>query len=216
MKSLLTLILIGFTALAVCQSKPLLNNSKPIEENKYKDIKGSPYFFESWIPATIYFSDGESMKVDQLNINGFRKEIEIRNNDHYIVLDQLAFNRIEIELENQPKQIFLSNKRFEFRSSFVELIFEGKKIVCVRQFIVKMEEVELQNVGKTEKIKRFKPEFIYYFIKGDKVEEVVIKEKQLLNFLGFEKQMITVLNKRKLKADPVNHLKEILTYFESL
>lgn len=118
--------------------------------------------------------------------------------------------------EDDTKYVFVRNLEGNFRDRFVELVHQGIKIQCVRQFVVPMIDIEIQNVGKTEKIKRFNPKFVYTFIRDGNLDEIKLKEKQLLVYLGNKKELSKIFDKAKFKNEPLRHLKEILVHLESL
>jgi len=198
------------------QSNSLFTNAVAIDEYRYDDIRDSPYQFDSWLPGIVYTVKGDPIEVEQLNINGYSKEVEIRRGSHFIELDQAGYGRIEVISDDGIKHVFVRDLAGNFRDRFVELVHEGTKIQCVRQFVVPMIDIEIQNVGKTEKIKRFNPKFVYTFIRDGDIEEVKFKEKQLLAYLGNKKELSKIFDKAKFKNEPLHHLKEILVHFESL
>ena len=216
MRIVFLVVFLCYSALVISQSNNLFSNAKPIDEYRYEGVRASPYQFDTWVPATIYTSQGDPIQVDELNINGYSKELEIRRGDKFIELDQSAYSRIEISLRDETQHVLVRNFANNFRTRFIELVHDGAKIKCVRQFLVPMIDFEIQNVGKTEKIKRFNPKFTYTFIREGILEEVKLKEKTLITYLGNKKEMSKVLDKSKFKSDQLQHLKEILAHYESL
>jgi len=216
MRLLSAIFLLLISSSALGQKNALFTNAKPIDEFRYEGIQGSPYQFESWVKAIIYTNENDPISVDEFNINGYSKELEIRKGNRYIDLIQTGYSRIEVDFEDGSQTIFVRDFEGFFDLHFVELVHDGPKVTCLRKLVVPMIDIEMQNVGKTEKIKRFNPKFLYYFIKDGQLEEVKIKEKKLVEYLGQKKALGSIMNKAKFKTDKLGHLKEILKYYESL
>jgi len=151
----------------------------------------------------------------EINFNGATNEVEIRKGDKFIELQKVDYKTIHVG-KGDLKSIFLRDIDGLFKTDFVESIYEGSDIALVRKFESKMEEVEMQNVGKTERIKRFNRKFKYILIKDGKSSILKTKKKQLIAALGKKKQLDAFIDSGKLKKDRRNHLKEIIAYYESI
>lgn len=197
------------------QSKFLFTNAQKIDLDRYKGIDGSPYLFDEWPMATIYDNAGLDYVDVEINFNGATNEIEIRKDDKFIELEKSQYKSIEIKAEDK-KILFQRDFQGHFKTDFIQVIHEGKLISLVRRFESKMEEVELQNVGKTERIKRFNKRFSFIFLKDGKPTKVKSKKKQLISYLGKKKQLDSFIDSSKLKKNRLNHLQEIMEYYETL
>ena len=215
MRLLCLFLFVSFSYLLGAQGTTLFSNSKAIDEHRYQGVKGSPYQYDHWAKARVFTLQGDAIKVDHLNINGYSAEIEIRQKDRFIELDQILYSRIEVEYDGATA-VFVRNPKAKGNAKFVELIHEGIKMKCVRHFVVPMLDFEINNVGRTEKIKKFRPKFTYIFIKEGSSTEMAIKEKSLIAFLGFKKELGAIMSKSKFKKDKLSHLKEILALYETL
>ena len=47
-------------------------------EYRYKNIKGSPYYFKGWVNAEIYEQSGEIFEDLQVNYNIFKEVMEVK------------------------------------------------------------------------------------------------------------------------------------------
>lgn len=216
MKFSLTLVIaLLLVSNSYSQSNVLFKNAKIIDEDRYKGIDGSPYAWDEWLVGTIYDNKGNDIPDVEININGNSEEIEIRKDNKFIELQEMLYAKIELSQNGSP---ILLVRGFQslFKTDFVEVVHEGTNVSIVRKFSAKLEELELQNVGKTEKIKRFKPRYTYYFIKGGKSSMVKAKKKQIIAFLGKRKVMDAFIDTVKLKKNRKEHLKEIAAYYDSL
>lgn len=199
----------------LAQSKLLFTNAKTIDVDRYNGFKGDPYMWSEWHTATIYDNKGDEIPDVEINFNGYTNELEVRSDDKFIELDQRNYATIETTHDNKPIVLSRGHKGF-FMNGFIEVIYEGESISMLRKFEAKLEEIEIQNVGKTERIKRFNTKYLYYLIAHGEVKKVSLKKKKLLEALGRKKEMSTIIDSGLLKTNRLDHLKEILEYFESL
>lgn len=197
------------------QPKSIFTNAKPIDENRYQDYKGSPYLFDDWVKADIYVGEEKAFEQLDLNFNGHTNEIEIRKDNQYIELDKKWYSKIEA-ITPEGLVVFSQGVHTFFRNNFVEVLYDGEQISLVRKFRVAVTEKEINDVGKTIKIKRFEKRFEYYFIKGDELKNVKWKKKSILSYLGHKKEIEAFLKKNKLKLTSDNGIRQTLIYFESL
>lgn len=197
------------------QSKILFTNAKTIDLDRYRGYKGDPYMWSEWHTATIYDNKGEEIPDVEINFNGHTNELEVRSDDKFIELDQRNYTTIETIHYDKPLVLSRGHKGF-FMNGFIEVIHDGESISMLRKFEAKLEEIEMQNVGKIERIKRFNTKYVYYLIAHGEANKVSLKKKKLLEALGRKKEMSTIIDSGQLKTNTVAHLKEILQYFESL
>ena len=225
--SFIFLLLTSTTFAQTEDEKPTfqLTNSKPLNSNRYEDIKGSPYLFKDWVNATIITNDLIRYEDAYLNFNGYTKEFEIRQDDEYIELDRKFYLRIEILAEKdeegivpegQDKLVFNKNIHQRFGDRMLIMIHQGKKVMVVKEFHVSISEKEHQDVGKTIVTKRFFREFNYSVIRGDELETLKLNKKGLINKLGNKSELESFIKKHKYKVENDADLREILAYYETL
>lgn len=210
--SILAFTLFGISLLSA-QTKSIFVNAKAINETRYSEYKGSPYLFDDWQIADIYDAEGKAFEKMELNFNGYSKEIEIRKGNQYIELDRKVFTKIELSLKEHPK-VFKKGMHDFFKDDFVEVVYDGKDLQMVKKFRAGITEKEINDVGKTIKIKRFEKKIEYYFIKEGKLQNVKLKKKSLYAFLGHKKEIESYLKKNKLKITKESDLKKALNFYE--
>lgn len=214
MKPFATLVTLLMTlSFLNAQPKSIFTNAKPIDESRYKAYKGSPYFFDDWVLADIYDANGKAFEQLEMNFNGYTNEIEIRKGNQYIELDKKWYSKIEA---NSPDGIitFVQEAHSHFKNNFVEAVYIGNRISLVRKFRIALTEKEINDVGKTIKIKRFEKRLEYYFIKGEKLNNIKWKKKSILSYLGHKKDIEAFLKKNKLKLTSDKGIQKVLAFYE--
>ena len=105
---LLFLLMVGFFASVQAQKdeeNALFLNSEKIDDDRYKEMKGSPYLFENWVTGTIIDLDKKTYPVSQINYNGYTQEFEVRKGDSFITLDEKSLLKSGIGLERRKNDL---------------------------------------------------------------------------------------------------------------
>ncbi len=205
------------------QSDVLLINSQAFEVEAYKDIDGTPYYFEKWQQGKV-FSKAAKDNEEQLyllNFNGFTKSFEVRKDGRFITLDEKFYDKITIETEEegQPKTLlFKTNAHPIYKSRFMKVVFEGTDFVVLQDFQKRLVEREKKSYDSgTVKIQEFGDNTSYYLVKGKKAKAFKLKKKAILGVLKSQGTALKdYVKKHKLKLNKESELVQIMSYFEQL
>ncbi len=195
------------------QTKSIFTNAKKIDDTRYAEYKGSPYLFDDWVIGDIYDGEKKAFEQMELNFNGYSNNVEVKKEDKFVELDTKWYTKIEV----QSKDGLLTFRRglhTFFKDKFVETVYTGKDFYLVKKFRTGLTEKEINDVGKTIKIKRFEKNIDYYFIKNGKLNQVKMKKKSLLSYLGHKKEIGAFLKENKLKLTRQADLKKVLAFYE--
>ena len=192
----------------------LLTNSKKIDKNRYRDIKGSPYFFEDWQKGKVISAEAEAIENVMLNYNGYTKGFEIKMNDRFIELDEKWYVRVIVE-GAEEEIIFQRNFLPPFNGKFSRQVYKGKDITVLQEFNIKIAKKTINNVGKKVEFQRFIPVEQYYLIEGQKAKYFKLKKKNILAELGNSTKLEAFIKKEKMKLDSEADLKKLLTFYEN-
>ncbi|RKQ42714.1 hypothetical protein BXY85_3325 [Roseivirga pacifica] len=203
MKLLITLTLVLFTNLLLAQKTELsFTNSFEVNEEVYKDIKGTPYLFDDWKPGKIYSFLDTLVVPYQINYNGFTKAFEIKNGDRFINLDDSYYKELDLDNAQNPDYPYHFSK-FGPKSlggRWVQVIHEGPDFSIYLTFEAAINESQIQDVGKTLNVKSFTDRTQYYIYTEGKVEFLKMKKKELRDYFG-KKLVDGIIKENKLDLD---------------
>lgn len=192
----------------------LMTNSKKIDEDRYKGVKGSPYLFDDWRKGKIISVDADVIDGLLLNFNGETNGFEIKKDDRFIELDPKWYIRVVVEGDEDEEIVFQRNFNPPLTNIFTRQIFKGKKITVVESFTSKIETKVINNVGKNEELKKFYSKTQYYLIRDKKPSSFKLKKKSLLSLLGHKAELEQFLKKEKVKLNNEDSLVKLLKFYE--
>ncbi|MEM9884287.1 MAG: hypothetical protein AAF849_00225 [Bacteroidota bacterium] len=204
--SFLAFTLFSFTATAQIVGV----NSKPIDENRYEDIKGSPYLFDDWQEATIYNKAGKSIEEAQVNYNIYEKEIEVKVAQGYIELDGNAYPKI---LMLKDSSYFQYNAHPKFKGQFVLIHFKGEQHQLFSSSKSRINTRTINNVGQNIELENFANVHTYYLLKDDKLYSFKLKKKDVLDLFP-DKSVNQFVKQERLKLSKVEEVVQLLRFVE--
>jgi len=194
----------------------LMLNSKSIDSERYKGVKGTPYIFKDWRSGKLISADADAIEGLTLNYNGKSGGFEVRKDNRFIELNPKWYIRVVVEGDKGEEPIiFQKNFLPPLKDKFTRLVYKGNKISVVEDFISKIEIKVINNVGKKEELKRFYSKRSYYLIKDRKPTYLKLKKKNVLALLGNTKELETYLKKEKMKLNSEKDLIKLLEYYEA-
>lgn len=197
---LLFLSLGGITAQSDANSDFFLVNSKKLDPDRYKEIKGSPYWFEEWPSAKLVDLQDKSYENIVINFNGLTKDFEIKRGGDFIVLDEKQYKLLEIEIEGK-KVTFLRGIDRRKPDKFMWLVYKNNNFSIVKDFIVNQEERKIEAPGKTILLKKFIPHENYYIARLGELTLFKLDKKNIAREFGQEMLQISKENDWKLDTE---------------
>lgn len=214
MKKTILLILLffaGFTGYG--QAQISFVNALTIDPNVYDDIAGTPYLFDNWRTGKI-ISYLDTVVVDlDINYNGYTKSFEIRKGNKFILLDEEYYQEVLIDNPDNPEYPFHFTKYApgDLSGQWTLVYDEGEKYSLYRTFIAGLTEDEIQDVGKTIKMRTFQNKRVYYLYSNGELTSLRIKKKNMRAVFGKNFDVIVKKNKFKLDrhADMVQFMRQV-------
>ena len=192
-------------------STMIFSNSIEYPEDRYKDYKGTPYFFNEWVFADVYSQNGDIFDGLVVNYNIDQKVFEIRNGEEYVIMDPYFYWCVQVKKnENghhlndfQDSILFIRGLMPDDEKKFVNVIYNGPHIKLLRDMNVAESVKTFQNVGQTITNKRFNRKDKYYLVIDGDYGEVKLGKKDIINILGYKDELEQWLkdNNNKLKKD---------------
>ncbi len=194
----------------------LMTNSRKVDEERYKGVKGNPYLFKEWRKGKIISVDADAIEGVLLNFNGETKGFEIKKDNSFIELDPRWYIRVLVEAEKSDEYVtFQKNFLPPLTNEFTRVVYEGANFRVVEHFISKIEVKIINNVGKNEELKKFYSKRNYYLIKDKKPTLLKLKKKPLFTFLGHKSELDSFAKKEKLRLSSEADLIKLFTFYEA-
>lgn len=214
-----------FLTLLICvnllhgQENPYtFTNSKAIDTLRYEKIKGDPMYFMDWTKGDI-IGIFDTLYTDVLlNYNGYTKSLEVmRDPETFIELDEKYYKRIVINPEQNQGQklVFKRGAHPRLGREFMPIVFEGKKLLLVKKFDVRMADHITQGYGETLEFKRFVKDVKYYIIKGAELRELKLSKKGILKALKEYDGIQDFMKENGLKWKNEEDLIKLMIHLES-
>lgn len=206
-------MLLGFFLSLVGYGQTFLIADGPgLDNNRYKEVEGSPYFFEEFIELNITDSKGTVMQLEAGNFNAHTGNIEIQKNGKLIEVDERYVLEAVFKKEREIFR-FIPGKRVGRPVAFVRLYFEGRNYLLYDLIFARITEKTFQNVGKTIHIERFQNREELYLCRLNKCDEIKLKKKDIENLIGSE-EFESYIKKHNIKFKEIDELISLLAYLD--
>ncbi|HKK77912.1 MAG TPA: hypothetical protein VJ953_22730 [Saprospiraceae bacterium] len=212
--------LLLFVQTGISQTMISFKDAMPYDENRYADIKASPYLFDTFVKGWITDVEGQQYQPVSMNYNGYSRAFEVRQEDRFISLSPEYYARIDLLPEGQSDtSTFVKNVHPDFRGAFVQRVYESGQIVLIKHFQVGLNE-NVKNVPNgTVVVKRFSPRDNWYLL--TKSDQQLLKlegnKRRLLKTLGHEKVLNSFLKENKsIDLDTNQGMQALITEWEKL
>lgn len=209
MKCLNFLILFCFASF--CGTAQIITtNSKPIDEDRYKDIKGSPYLFENWEDATVFPKNGTAIERVKVNYNTYEKELEAKVDNEYVVLDGTTYPKV---LLLKDSSYFQFNLHSQFKNQYVSVHYEGTAHLFFSVTTSRVNTRTINNVGKTIKLENFAQVSTYYLKNDEQLQQIKLKKKEILALFP-DKSATKYVKTEGLKLNTTEDVVQLLKYID--
>jgi len=186
-------------------------NGNAFKVDKYNDIEGSPYYFENWIPGSVYSFTGEVLENLPLNYNKHTGSFEYKKDLYTLIkLNSYEYNRVEVNNLNE-KNVFLNFSKFD-ENHYLKLLFESNDFSVLKKeySVIKEEELGFYNSGSSRS--KFVNKIKYFIFKDEKLIEFNPKAKEISKILNSNQVKKTIKsNKLKIKKE-----EDLIKLFELL
>ena len=224
-KCVITSTLIMCCMIAFGQTdKIVLVNTQKVGADRYRDIKGSPYFFDEWPAGKILAGSGEVFEMQEVNYNGFTNTFEVRDGDEYIELDSKWYLQVEFakaenpdieEFGEEEKIVFQKRGTADFSDSWMQILYKGKDYTLLKEFVVDKEKKVFNNVGQEVVVERFSKDPTYFVLaKGDMIR-VKGKRKKTLQELGNASEAESHIKSNKLNLKTDAGMKALVVFYDT-
>ncbi len=210
-----TAFLWGFVCLAIIAAAAqrdtlIMTHLKPLDPDRYANIKGSPYQFEDWVLGDITRPDQVVIKDAPLRYNGYLQAFEVRREDQYMVLAEHSCVAVSIDprknshvpamADYQVPIVFRRGFHPQYQKRYAQVIFEAGDLMLICDFSKKIETKTFESPGKTVETERFFTRRSYAICRAGELTRVKLKTKSFAQVLGYPKELSRFLKERKLRS----------------
>lgn len=212
------------TGLAAQNDKIAFTNSKPVDDKRYSDIKGSPMYFKDWVTGKIIRHDALIYEDVLLNYNGYTRTFEIKTGDEMIELDGDVYLRVDVDAADNPDAIdriptehfaFQKNLHSRFSDQFVIILFAENDVMLIKEFKVDIAKHTIQDVGKAIDFKDFQRKEIYYLKADGKLTSLRYKKKVILGAFD-SPEVEPYIKEHKLRLKTEADLIQLAQFYSTL
>ena len=219
---LLTLVILTSIS-CKSQTSVFSTNSKAVDSNRYKDVKGSPYMFADFAPATIYDNKGNEIKDVMVNYNGFDHGVEVLKDDRITIIDEKTYPKVVIKNFSRKKSanpskdmVLVPSPQKHIAGAYVQEIHISDKVKLYRKFRVSKSENETHTPGKTIVTERFMGHREFLLDYDGNVKQVKAKLDDVTKIIGHEKELKQFCKKTKNKLKSEQDWNDLLTFYSTL
>jgi len=219
---LLLFPLVGYTQ----NEKIIWENVKPIEANRYGEVKGSPFLFKTFIETKILTNNNLLINNIPLNFNGYTHQFEAFHDDLTFILEEKYFESFEFITQKYDRYyantmsdttVFIYGLNPEVPNKFYVLIYEDHDLTIFKDFRIEKRERAVETPGKTELFTSFEPFFTYYaLINEKKLSRFKLNKKSVTGLFKESKEMSQFIKSNKLSLKSEKDLKELLEFNSSI
>jgi hypothetical protein len=210
-KSLLCLGLILGTIVAQAQGMFIQDiNGRPIFENGYTEIEGSPYLKDAWARGTVKAKhNGKTYELAKMRYDAYKDELEYEENEK-----AYRFSGEITEFATTDGVFRNGFPVFESLTarSFYQVVYDGK-VKLLKRTVARVQTEKLYS--SATQTKRFVKEEFLYLLKNGVFTRLKKDKKALLEALG-EKQdeLEAFIKDQKLKLSKEEDILRVLEKYE--
>ncbi len=199
-----------------------------LKENKYTDIKGSPYFQDEWKSGTAADNTGRPYPNLLVRYNIYKDVLEAKDGDLLIALEPRLYQKFTMEQprteSSEAKTIRFSNGFSKIpgikRESYLQVLYDGK-YKFLKKYSVEISEDATTGYGSNggQKTKSFVQSSVYYLINPDGTTATMgkLNKKNFMDALGSNSAKVEdYLSKEKFKPKDESAFVIILSYLEGV
>ncbi len=208
-------LIVGMGTAAFTQKVPPFP-TRQLADNRYDDIKGSPYLYDEWKYASLFNRDSTLIKYVLLNYNGYEKQFEIKYGRITATFDDRLFDRITVYVEDtlsEKVEWFVRGLHFDIAPQMVNVIYDGQVYKLIRDFKVRLVKLTDDFPGTTLERYRFAKDYYYTLLYQDKLYMMRLTRNRFIKVTGKRELInkIIVENQLDITKEPdVVRLLELL------
>ncbi len=187
----------------------------------YEGVKGSPFIFEDWQNGAVLQNDSILYKGLSLKYDAYKDELLYLNtrNNSPMVMAKNDITSFTIAGSDISSSLVFVKVPYDGKNVFMQLIYEGKKIDFLKQYIKMLREADYQGAYNAD---RPYDEFVEgdsYFLrlKSGKMEKIKLNRNNIIkSFPDNQKELKSFVKQNDLKFDSEKDVIELIKYYQTL
>lgn len=176
------------------------------------NVQGTPYEYEVFQLGKVIIKNSKPYD-SKIRYDAYRDNIEIETNNNVSTLLKRDYIKVQIGKDFYAIHEYEGNQKSLKKGYFKELN-KGKYQLLSRLKKTFKQSEESTSTYKKDTPARFSDELTYYLsISGSKAKEVKLKKKSFIKLLGEEKNIVDIIEEKKLK---LNNEKDVIRLLNEL
>ena len=203
----------------------LTTHSLPLDDQRYEGILGSPFWPSDLLVATVIDQNGKPIEQAKIRCNAYEKQVELINDDRYIVLDEKWHKKIDVSTDKNKEVLsktnlsdfsFISGLHPQFNDRLVALVFDGQQLKLINDYTIKISTKVIQDVGQTREVNRFVGHDEFYLLQDGKLVRIRKKIEDVVEVLGHSPELKVFMKKERIKKiKSASDLVKIISFYEA-
>lgn len=193
---LYTLALILIWGGLLGQGKTFVVGGEPIDDTRYKEMKGNPLLFKDWVPVIIKDTKGEAYESTLVNFNGLTSHAEVTSDrSSYILCDEVKYPWIivrdiaakkELDLEFMEELVFVQRpgRKFSYPSDYYLELYVDDAIKLYMEFTASESTITQNIPGKTIEVQKIRRNQKLLLISSEGIKRFSTSKKEVRKALS--------------------------------
>ncbi|HHL53155.1 MAG TPA: hypothetical protein ENJ39_07230 [Flammeovirgaceae bacterium] len=192
----------------------ILESHKELDPSRYDEIKGSPYLYNDWLPATVVGSDGKMHENILVNYNGLTGELEIKRENRQTEMEPSSYLKVMVHTP-AGTQAFYRGIHPQLGNKLVCVLYDGVRVKLIRDFKVRKQENEMQTPLNPTVFEKFVAQSDYYLMLEGLLHPVKIKKKKIMALLDHKQEIEKYIKENNLNLNTTEDVIKLLAYYET-
>lgn len=182
--------------------------------NRYDTYSGSPYYFDSFVDATLRDLTGSTFPLPTINYNAHSGRLEHKSGNNWVELGPAYFPNVVFADKDNKTHYLIFGLIPDHRLFYSELIYKGETLQAATHRKIFTFENDTYDAGPVNT--RFAAKDLLYINVDGKWEPAPAKTKAFVTMMGHPRMVTAFMREHKLKANKQEDLVRILEYVETL
>jgi hypothetical protein len=195
-------------------------NGSPMKASRYLNINGSPYLFDSWLPAIVELENGQSYKLDvKYDLVAENLLFKDKKGDSLTFMLPVKAFKFNLLPNNETSYTFKSGfpptSSITNKETLYQVLYEGS-LTLLKKTTKSIWE-ETTTYGTANRVKNISAKTFYYVYDGISIKPVKNQKKAVLAAFGSKSaQVETFVKESHLDVSKDDDLVKVFTFFNAL
>ncbi len=169
------------------KSLALKNRPAGLQETPYKEIDGTPYYFESISMADLTLNSEEVIEQVPMRIDLYAEEMIARESDNTLIYLDAKYYK-EISIKKGDETFVFKKLNPEKPEAFFQVLVESEGLIFLKTKSVDHVEMSMIVSGQRQEVNKFNPTEEYFLVRDGKVTDLSLKKKKFYKSFSKKEQ----------------------------